>query len=349
LRLVQAHVDAPIGLWEVQTVEPGHGSNLRDLLSGDAVFVLDRASTQVPQPWLVLCGYVVQVDGIAFLGGVHLQPLTPDSADRALKLARRLARTRRKIIPLEIRSDYEYQSALIGGWRAIAEQAASPDTMPELRNTDGDTREPQRDEFLLLAPTHEVMARLATVPGAQEPEHHGQRTEITITAAPKLNMAALGGDSVVGLLVVTDKRLRIESNSVARADMLRAAVEGTAGDQLTFRARVSDDLSVAIVESRALGKHQATAKTRGAPSFTERNDPATMPPDILAHLVSLGEQEQVRWPDYELPALDGLTPGAAARDKRLRPRLILLLKDIEARQSTAPHANLLALDVVRLR
>ena len=74
-----------------------------------------------------------------------------------------------------------------------------------------------------------------------------------------------------------------------------------------------------------------------------------MPPDILAHLVSLGEQEQVRWPDYELPALDGLTPGAAARDKRLRPRLILLLKDIEARQSTAPHANLPALDVVRLR
>ena len=348
-RLVQAHIDAPIGLWEVQEVEPGHGSRLRDLLSGETVFVLDRASTQVLQPWLVLCGYVVQVDGIAFMGGVHLQLLTPDHADRVLKYARRLARTRRKVIPLEIRSDEAYQATLLGVWRVVAEQVSSGDSMPELRNTDGDTLEPQRDEFLLHAPSHEVIERLANLPGAQQPERQGRRTEITITAAPKLNMTVLGSDSVVGLIIVTDKRLRIESNSVARADALRSAVEAAAGDQIAFRVRISEDLQAAIAESRASGKRAASPKSSGGPSFTELNDPATMPPEILAHLASLGEQEQVRWPDYELPALEGLTPRAAARDKRMRPRLILLLKDIEARQSTAPHANLLALDVTRLR
>ncbi len=346
-RLVQAHVDAPIGLWEVQEIESGHGSRLRDLLSGEEVFVLDRASTTVLQPWLVLCGYVVQVDGIAFIGGVHLQPLAPAHADRVLKYARKIARTRRKLIALETRSDEQFQAALLGVWRVAVEQISSPQSMPELRNIDGDLLELQRDEFVLNVPPHEVIANLASVPGAQVPERQGRRTEIVITAAPRMNMSMLGGDSAVGLIIVTDKRLRIESNSLARADTLRAAVEAAVGNGITFRARVSDNLSAAVAERRDTRAPVAEAPDDAA--FIALNDPATMPPELLAHLNALAEQEQLRWPDYELPALDGMTPRAAARDKRMRPRLILLLKDFEASQATALRANPLALDVPRLR
>ena len=35
------------------------------------------------------------------------------------------------------------------------------------------------------------------------------------------------------------------------------------------------------------------------------------------------------WIDEAVPALDNLTPRAAAKDKTMRPRLIDLLKDIE--------------------
>lgn len=72
-----------------------------------------------------------------------------------------------------------------------------------------------------------------------------------------------------------------------------------------------------------------------------------MAPEIRAQLAAMGDQEQK--PDYSLPALDGMTPRAAARDARMRPRLVLLLKDMEARQATAPFANPMALDFARLR
>jgi hypothetical protein len=346
-RLVQAHCNASIGLWEVMQVERGLGTHLRDLISGEEVFVLDRSSSATLERWLVLCGYVVQVDGIAFFGGVHQQPLVPSDADRVVKAARKLARTRRKAIGIEHRSHPEFQSAVIGCWRIVVEQVLSPRAVPTMHNTDGDLLEPQRDEFAIRAPVTHLLEALANVPGAQEAKRVGRATEVVIIR-PERTDEMIPGGTVVGNITVTKTRLRIDTNSVARADALRAAVEHVAGELLTWRARVSEDIGAALEEAR-----RPTAGTPpprgGSPAFSSLDDPSTMPPEIRAHLAAMGEQEKVRWPDYPLPALDGMTARAAARDQRMRPRLVLLLKDMEARQATAPFPNPLALDFTRLR
>lgn len=346
-RLIQAHCDAPIGLWEVQRIDRGHGTHLRDLLSGDEVFVLDRSSSDTLEPWLVLCGYVVQVDGIAFFGGVHLRPLTPAHADRVVKAARKIARTRRKAIALEDRAHPDFQVALLECWRLVVEEMLSPNGLPTMHNTDGDLLEPQRDEFAVRAPVTHVLEALANVPGAQEAERVGRATEVVITR-PERTGEMIPGGTVIGHITITRTRLRIETNSVARADALRAAVEQAAGELLSWRARVSEALGPALEEVQQAPRATASSP-RGGPSFSSLDDPSTMPPEIRAHLAAMGEQEQQRWPDYSLPALDGMTPRAAARDARMRPRLVLLLKDLEARQATAPFANPLALDFARLR
>lgn len=348
-RLVQAHVDAPIGLWEVQEIERGYGSRMRDLLSGETVFVLDRASTETLQPWFVLCGYVVQVDGIAFLGAIHLQPLMPETAEVVVKAARRLARTRRKVVPLEARTDPMYQAALLGIWRDVLDEVLHA-PMPQMHNTDGDPMEPHRDEFTLNAPAAEVVRLLAAVPGAQPPEREGRNTVIVVTA-PSAAGSVMPGDTVIGRLVVTPKRMRAETNSVKRANALRAAVEAAAGDQVTFRLRVAEDFASMFEELAATSGALPGEDVPGmpGPAFSSLDDPANLPPEVRAALEEMAQQEQVRWPDYELPALDGMTAREAAQDRRMRPRLVRLLKDMEARSASAPHGNVMALDVARLR
>lgn len=354
-RLVQAHVDAPIGLWEVQEIERGRGSLLRDLLSGETVFVLDRSSTETLQPWLVLCGYVVKVDGIAFLGGVHLQPLLPADAEVVAKAVRRLAKTRRKVVPLELRTDPAYQAAVLGAWRYVADDVVHQ-PMPQMHNTDGDPMELQRDEFTLHATAAEVVQRLAAIPGAQPPEREGRNTVIAVTA-PSRSGSSIPGETVIGQLTVTPKRMRAETNSVKRADALRAAVEAAAGEMVSFRLRVAEDLEAMLEERSGANQAPSRGKSTGGgqavgaagPAFSSLDDPANLPPEVRAALAEMAEQEQLRWPDYELPALDGMTARQAARDRRMRPRLVRLLKDMEARSASAPHGNAMALDMARLR
>lgn len=69
--------------------------------------------------------------------------------------------------------------------------------------------------------------------------------------------------------------------------------------------------------------------------FTPMDDLSTIPPELLEQLQGMAAQHQATWPDQSLPALDGMTPRAASRDRRMKPPLALLLKDMETRDAIA--------------
>jgi hypothetical protein len=67
--------------------------------------------------------------------------------------------------------------------------------------------------------------------------------------------------------------------------------------------------------------------------FDVKREPS-IPPEIERQLVHQYLEEHYRsWPDQEIPALDGHTPREAARDRKLRPRLVSLLKNMELQQA----------------
>jgi hypothetical protein len=45
------------------------------------------------------------------------------------------------------------------------------------------------------------------------------------------------------------------------------------------------------------------------------------------------------WLDESLPALDGLTPRQAARERKMKPRLVSLLKELEHLEQMKPAAE----------
>lgn len=78
----------------------------------------------------------------------------------------------------------------------------------------------------------------------------------------------------------------------------------------------------------------------GATDTLEEVD-ANSVPDLAAWL---NEQDRA-WLDLEIPALDGATPRVAAKDRRLRPRLVDLLIDIENRQARMSRGGAVGQDV----
>ena len=61
--------------------------------------------------------------------------------------------------------------------------------------------------------------------------------------------------------------------------------------------------------------------------------PSEIPPEVQARLLGQTLHRHFKaWLDEGIPALEGRTPRAAARDLQLRPKLIQLLREIENHQ-----------------
>lgn len=325
-RLVTANLHAPLGVWEVQSVEPGVGSLLTDLLSGEERFVYDAASTAGLQPWLGLLGFIVDCDGVSFFGGLHTQPLPPAETSLVVKEIRRFARVRTKPVSLEFRSDPGAHVLMVALWREVLQQLAHKYDNVVLHNTDGHLLAPQSDHFALRADRKVVVKRLAAVPGAERPQRI-DNDDVIVVLQPCSARDGTPGDTVTGRLVVSPSRLTVETNSIERADALRDAVNAAAGDAIHFELRVSEPMESARARAMRQPKTQPIAPTV---------DPREEPPEVQAVLKQFYTQHTATWSDIELPALDGMTPRAAAKDARMRPRLETLLKDIEQKEASSP-------------
>ena len=339
-RLVEAQLAAPIGVWEVQKIEPGVGSQVTDLLSGEERFVYDASSTATLQPWLGVLGYVVDCEGISFFGGVHGQPLPPAEVSRVVKSIRRAARVRTRPVAIDVRRDPHLQVDIVRLWREMQyELEHRLDTMT-MQNTDGHVIAMQADHFELRADRRLVLRRLAALPGASEPERFADYDEdVIMVTKPKPVSDPTPGSTVVGRVIVTPFRLTIETNSLERADALRAAVEAVTDDALRFQLRVTQDMASLREQAR---------EQRGGRSAQPHQDPRDdAPPEVQEALRQFYMQHTATWADIALPALDGMTPRAAANDRRMRPRLETLLKDIEQKEASSPAG--LRMDIPAIR
>jgi len=94
------------------------------------------------------------------------------------------------------------------------------------------------------------------------------------------------------------------------------------GDAIHLRADVVED------PWRKLGAERGSRPpTRSAPA---------VPPEVEAHMLGkVLHRHFTEWLDQPVPALDGRTPRAAARDAQLRPKLIQLLREMENHQDHA--------------
>ncbi len=143
-----------------------------------------------------------------------------------------------------------------------------------------------------------------------------------------IELVDIEGDRVLrGRLRRVDGGLEIETNSIERLERFTSRVLAAAP-------------GATLIEQSQVPAAELTASASGleGPFGTMGLSP-DLPADVQFQLIAeMGAKAEKRWLDENIPALDGMTPRAAAADPVMRPRLLALLDDFawQERNSSLP-------------
>ena len=315
---LEAQRQSWLTIWEITNVNPGHGLHARDLLSGAERSVDEVKGSQVLVKRDTVLGRVVDHEGISVFCGLHPHPLPPLDADQVVREVR--AKLRRKTAPPPERlRDEAIGRFMIKHWEdAVMLMNLRSKVPPQITNTDGEKLLLTTDVFSFPAAKRaEVQRRLASLEGVEEPDGDDPRYVFL-----RGGRRARGERTVVGTASLGDTELRMETNSLERADALRARLEKAYPGVLAHKRRDQEN---------PMAPKLVTAGSRLSASSEPDESPAA-----LAAMRAYKGRHYAEWADHPLPALHGKTPREAARTADGRAAVDVMLKDFENHESRHP-------------
>lgn len=295
-----------LSIWEIVDVEPGRTLTLRDRLTSEERVVHEVSGSRTAERHYLILGRVVDTGSISLICGMHAVSLRPQAGAAVVEEVRKALRRRTAVAPDRLRNP-KTAERMLHAWSDAIDRLSLPpilenrDGHPLLLTTDRWTFEPSRRS--------EIVARIASIEGADGDPATGAFAIVR------------EDDTLVGSVEIGDASLIAETNSVARADELRAQIERRCESLLGPGLRSHSD---------PLAEWDRT---------DERDLPALPPvPEHDALIREVKEQHYAKWLDDRLPALDGKTPREAARTKRGRERLEAILVQMEVMEADVPEA-----------
>jgi hypothetical protein len=319
-RWIDAQREAWLSIWEVVGCEPGVAVVVRDRLTGEMCRVNDVAASQSLYRRDAVLARVLTLGELCLFSGVFSRVLPPDAASVVVEQARARLRREGALAPSELR-DPALGLALMTWWSEAVREAEALAAQPhQLQNTDGDPLMNTTDHYGLDASEGAragVEAALRTMEGVVPPggdkggDKGGEYVFVRAGNAAQERWA----NTVVGRATVADDGLRLDTNSVARADRLRARVEEACVGLVRHRRREQVDPAVKEAE-RA---RQAAA-----------SEP--MSPESAQAQLAFKKAQYHGWLDEPLAPLGGETPRQAVSTERGRAQVDLLLRTMENRE-----------------
>jgi len=294
-----------VRLYEVTEVKPDEGLRLLDLWTNEEVWVRERLATRQLVRWdLVGARLMTEAKGDVVLEAQPYlyPPLVKDELVRELRWAHR--EFTRRFPRADLTSFFKYGGVLFHHFW-LDHMALRPP--PSIITAEG-------DPVIFAKAVFDVRDRaalLAVLAAQPSLRKEGEGHYVWIEEAQ-------GGDRLLGSVRLEGKRLVLETTSRQRAERGRQLLASLAGDAITFRATRYEDVDQAI--------------SRVPPGAVPRD--AEVPPELAAQAAQeYHERHYQDWLDRPIPVLGNRTPHHAARLKTVRPKLIALLKDMEARSA----------------
>jgi hypothetical protein len=136
--LVAAAIAAPLGLWQVDTVEPGVGATLTDRLSETTHFVHEPDLTHDITPGDFVLGYVIETDGVAVLSGLHADYLLFIDGKTLKTSVLADAGVQDAPVPRELQTDPAWQVRLARMWADAVATAYADEEQDEEQESEAD-------------------------------------------------------------------------------------------------------------------------------------------------------------------------------------------------------------------
>lgn len=315
-----------LSVWEVVSVTPDVAVSVRDAFTGEERQVLERSGSRTLSPRDGVLGRVVDFEGISVFCGMHPRSLPPRPVAAAVAALRKALGSRSKKVPVDrMRAKVPLEAWILAWEEVVRHHDIAMTKLPQLQNTDGDPLLFTEDRFDFDAGDRKrieaVLAEMAEPPG----DVAGSAVERAfVFERPGNAMHKSWDNTIVGRAVVRENKLILETNSVRRADDLREKIEGRLQSLVRHRVRSHKDPEAAL----KLGRNSDAA------SPIAKRAPPT--PEMIEAVRDFKRKHFESWLDTPIPALAGMTPREAATKPRKREDLVLLLKEIENRESRLP-------------
>jgi hypothetical protein len=237
---LEAQRAARLSIWKVDSVEVDKGVWVRDALSDRRHFVLDVSGSRSLGPAHHVLARVVEHEGQHVFCGIHPRILDSVAALKVIERARRHLRGK-GAVELESQRAFKTSRAFVRYWEeALAAIDRARGEGPMMVNTHGDALLWTTDHFSIAASDRTVIERALS---ALDPEAERRKNETVFRVVPGPSL----DDVLIGTVTVSATKVRIESNSMRRADELRERVEMLCEGKLRHAGRThSDPLAAAL-------------------------------------------------------------------------------------------------------
>ena len=334
--------DAIVGLHEVVDLEPGKSLTLLNVFDGRTFLVREVRGSLSAARWDILSHRIIRVHGEPQLSGLGL---AFHAADREKLVAHITARYEayRKGHPAATWADFFRAEPLVIG--RYAEQLKREYRPPALYTPEGHpllfgrlryaVRDQERLMRGLLAPPDfeettaaedpagtRHFAWLRTGPAERLVQEVAKPDHGMMMTSQRFDDPGHPGVTGLATLTVTDREMTAEALSAQRLAWLKARLAEVVGDAIHLQADVVEE------PWRKLDAREG--------SQPPSRPASAVPPEVGADLLGkVMHRHFTEWLDQPVPALEGRTPRAAARDPRLRSKLVQLLREMENHQDHA--------------
>jgi hypothetical protein len=356
-------------LFEVQSVQPGVGVVVQDVLSGETLTVHDRSASRAARRWVVMLARLHQAeDRVCFTGAAVMLP--PQHAEELVESARRLWDTYRSQRAEASYSDFyrDHSLELMREAKRATEEASRP---PVLLTPEGHpiasatahftVRDPgavagllsQREEFEEAGPSDEdpeaqhfnwLLRGQSRVPERPAPKKGALMIQTEVTFGPGEPAYRSLGD-----VLLWGNRMELRCLSRERLQAGKALLQEILGDlvRLHKRDRIEPfDLDMEAPER--VNRGQAPPPPARRPSSASASGFSRAERQALEK--EMRERYTAQWLNTPIPALNDLSPRQAVATPEGRAKVIQLLKSMEyledgRRESGEP----MMMDIARLR
>lgn len=297
--------DNEMDLYEIRSVHPGRGFDLKRLTDGRQFQVVEMKASRQILRWTILAGRLWLLDDVQrFSGGLY--SFGPEKRVLLEKTVGHLAGAGK--------TDEESRRAFRSRFspeicRLWLDPLLNP-IKPEFRNRDGDRLNFCQAAFS-IADKDAIRQALA---GQQAITIRDDGDDI-LTWLSKKNDAA-GGQTVMGTFRLQDDELQFEANSLKRFQQGMKVLKKYLGEMILLKEQKKTPLAKMLKQPR-----------------DRSPEPIKIPLEEQARIVNQFKRKHYQdWPEMKLPALNGKTPRQAVRSAPGRNAVALLLKEFERRE-----------------
>lgn len=323
-RYIEAGRLEPFSYWQVESISPGAGVLLKDLVTGEERSVADLSISRSASQWDIFFAQVVGLDGLYILNGIGPYPLTPARFRQGVvqfadDIRRRVGQTPDRVSLLR------HQAEFVNHYLNCVDEMLNP-TLPELRNMDGDKLVMAKSKYTFSPERRaDVIQALRGFRDLHEEDRRDGADRFVWMGMPK---SPGHKDKVVkGRLAVGSDGMESECNSESRDKTLRRRFLRTFGPLLMH-------------ESTNLQPFHPGKAARKAPDSAGKEsgaiDLASLSAEDRQRIEAVFEHQYMGWLDTEVPMLGGKTPRQAARTTRGKTHVAAMINDWENMQNRDP-------------